>query len=191
MSHREENVRGAAQTYAVRGMTLVELMAVVIILGVLASIAGVSYSQYLKRSRAQEASTMLATIATREHAYRAEFAVYCAAGASTGSPPTALGIANAWPTATAGQLTSFTSGMPVEWAQLGFRPTGDVRFRYAVIAGQPSVAPPGVTGWNSSPNQDLWFMADAYGDLDRDSTLSTYRIFSGNGNSLQVTSQYE
>lgn len=191
MSHREHTFRNFARRYANRGMSLVELMIVVVIIGVLAGIAGVSYSSYIKRSRAQEASTMLASIAAREHAYRAEFSVYCAAGSTSGSPPAALGISNAWPAATPGAPASFTSGMPTEWAQLGFRPTGNVRFRYVAIAGQPSTAPPGVTGWASSPNQDLWFVADAYSDLDGDSTLSTYRIFSGNGNALLVTNQYE
>jgi hypothetical protein len=32
---------------------------------------------------------------------------------------------------------------------------------------------------------------EAYGNLDGDSTLSTYRIFSGNGNSVQYTNEYE
>ena len=191
MSHREENVRSAARSYASRGMSLIELMIVVVILGVLAGVAGISYSRYIKRSRAQEASTMLATIATREHAYRAEFAVYCAAGATSGTPPTALGTTNAWPSSAPGARVSFTTSMPIEWAQLGFRPQGEVRYRYVAIAGQPSATPPGVTGWTTSPNQDLWFIAEAYGDLDRDGTISTYRMFSGSGNSLQVTNEFE
>lgn len=191
MSHREENVRGAARSYASRGMSLIELMIVVVILGVLAGVAGISYSRYIKRSRAQEATTMLATIATREHAYRAEFAVYCAAGATAGSPPTTLGVSSAWPATAPGPRASFTTSMPIEWAQLGFRPMGDVRYRYVVIAGQPSNAPPGVAGWTTSPNQDLWFMADAYGNLDSDGVTSTYRMFSGSGNTLQVTNEFE
>lgn len=191
MRRREKNERGGARRWASRGMTLVELMIVVVILGVLAAVAGVSYSAYVKRGRAQEANTMLATIASREHAYRAEFAVYCSAGGTSGSPPTALGTGNAWPAVSPGRLAPFTTSMPVEWAQLGFRPTGDVRFRYVTLAGQPSTSPPGVAGWTTSPNQDLWFVAEAYGDLDLDNTLSTYRIFSGNGNSIAVTNEYE
>ncbi len=176
---------------ASRGMSLVELMIVVVILGVLAGIAGISYSVYIKRSRAQEATTQLATIASREQAYRSEFSVYCSAGASSGSPPTSLGVSNAWPTTSPGQPTDFSSGAPTEWLQLGYRPIGNVRYRYVALAGQPSTSPPGVSGWSTSSNQDLWYIVEAYGDLDRDSTLATYRIFSGNGNSVQFTNEYE
>lgn len=191
MKRRQLSLRASARRLASRGMTLVELMIVVVILGVLAGLAGISYTAYIKRSRAQEASTMLASIATREHAYRSEFAVYCSAGATNGSPPSSVGISNAWPTTSPGRRTSFVSGAPAEWLQLGFRPDGDVRYRYVALSGQPSTAPPGISGWSTAPNQDLWFIADAYGDLDTDSTLSTWRIFSGNGNTLIVTNDYE
>ncbi len=176
---------------ASRGMSLVELMIVVVILGVLAGIAGISYSVYIRRSRAQEATTQLATIASRQQAYRSEFSVYCSAGASSGSPPTSLGVTNAWPTTAAGQPADFSSGVPAEWLQLGYRPLGFVRYRYVALAGLPSNAPPGVSSWSTSPNQDLWYVLEAYGNLDGDSTLSTYRIFSGNGNSVQYTNEYE
>lgn len=188
---RTHHLRRSLLRRASRGMSLVELMIVVVILGVLAGVAGVSYSIYIRRSRAQEATTQLATIASREQAYRSEFAVFCSAGASSGAPPTSLGVSNAWPTSSPGTLTDFTSGMPAEWLQLGFRPSGSVRYRYVALAGQPGTNPPGVTGWSTSPNQDLWFIAEAYGDLDSDSTISTFRIFSGNGNALQITNEYE
>jgi prepilin-type N-terminal cleavage/methylation domain-containing protein len=121
-------------------MSLVELMIVVVILGVLAGIAGISYSVYIRRSRAQEATTQLATIASRQQAYRSEFSVYCSAGASSGSPPTSLGVTNAWPTTAAGQPADFSSGVPAEWLQLGYRPLGFVRYRYVALAGLPSNA---------------------------------------------------
>jgi prepilin-type N-terminal cleavage/methylation domain-containing protein len=174
------------------GMTIAELMIVVVIVGILAAIAGISYTSYIRRSRAQEARAMLLTIASREAAYRAEFAQYCSAGRTTGSPPTAVGIANAWPaTAASAGAASFTNSMPVEWAQLGFRPTGNVRFRYVVVAGAPPAAPPGETGFSGSPNQDLWYVAEAYGDLDGDNNLSTFHLFSGNGNTLTITNERE
>jgi prepilin-type N-terminal cleavage/methylation domain-containing protein len=174
------------------GMTLVELMIVVVIIGVLASIAGVGYGMYVRRSRAQEARTMLASIASREDAYRAEFARFCAAGRTSGTPPTSLGVGSAWPVSSPGPIaTDFLTGMPVEWAQLGFRPTGLVRYRYVVITGTPATAPPGEPGFGSSPNQDIWYIAEAYGDLDRDGTLSTFRLFSGNGNRMTITAEHE
>jgi len=173
-------------------MTLVELMIVVVIMGVLAAVAYTAYGVYIRRSRAQEARTMLLTIAAREDAYRGEFATYCPAGRTSGSPPTTLGVSSAWPASAPGRTpVDFLTGIPVEWNQLGFRPSGGVRFRYVVITGTPTMAPPGEPGYTSSPNQDIWYIAEAYGDLDGDSTLSTYRIFSGNGNRLTITHDAE
>lgn len=183
-------VRSALPARSSRGMTLIELMIVVVILSILASVAAYSYSAYIRRSRSQEARTMLASIASREAAYRAEFGAYASVGRN--SPTTALGVSNAWPAATPGTRASFVgSSIPAEWAQLGFRPSGDVRYRYVVLAGDPSTVPPGEAGFASAPNRDLWFIAEAYGDLDNDGALSTYRLFSGNGNNLTITSELE
>jgi len=174
------------------GMTLVELMIVVVIMGILAAVAYTGYGVYIRRSRSQEARAMLLTIASREDAYRGEFATYCAAGRTSGSPPSSLGVASAWPASAPTRVTAdFLTGVPAEWNQLGFRPSGGVRYRYVVITGTPATAPPGESGYAGSPNQDIWYIAEAYGDLDGDSTLSTYRVFSGNGNRLTITNETE
>jgi len=174
------------------GMTLVELMIVVVIMGILAAVAYTGYGVYIRRSRSQEARAMLLTIASREDAYRAEFATYCAAGRTSGTPPTTLGVGSSWPSAAPGPATAdFLTSAPIEWAQLGFRPSGGVRYRYVVITGVPTTAPPGESGWAGSPNQDIWYIAEAYGNLDGGTTLSTYRVFSGNGNRLTITNETE
>lgn len=185
--------RRPARRWASAGMTLIELMMVVVILGVLAGIGAFTYSSYLRRSRSQEARTMLASIAAREDAYRSEFSTYCAAGGM--GAPTSLGISNAWPlSAPSGSRVPFlTASMPQEWLQLGFRPTGDVRYRYVVIVGAPPTPPPmpyGV-GFSSGPNQDLWYVAEAYGNLDADAVISTFGIYSGNSNTLRVINETE
>jgi prepilin-type N-terminal cleavage/methylation domain-containing protein len=173
-------------------MTLVELMIVVVIMGVLGSLGFTAYTQYIRRSRSQEARTMLAAIASREDAYRAEFARYCPAGRTAGTPPASLGLSESWPTTTPGPLAvDFFASMPTEWTQLGFRPTGPVRYRYLVMTGTPTTAPPGEAGYTSSPNQDIWYIAEAYGNLDGDTTYSTFRLFSGNGNRLTITNETE
>ena len=185
--------RRLAYRWASAGMTLIELMMVVVILGVLAGVGAFTYSSYLRRSRSQEARTMLASIASREEAYRSEFSSYCAAGAM--GTPTALGLSNAWPTSapTGSRVPFLGTGMPAEWLQLGFRPTGDVRYRYVVVVGVPPAAPPSPydSGFSSAPNQDLWFVAEAYGNLDADSVVSTFGIFSGNSNTLRIVNETE
>lgn len=175
------------------GMTLIELMMVVVILGILVGVGAFSYSAYLRRSRSQEARTMLASIAAREDTYRSEFSTYCAAGAM--GAPTSLGVSNAWPTSapSSARVPFLASGMPQEWLQLGFRPVGDVRYRYVVVVGTPPLTPPSPydAGFSSAPNQDLWYVAEAYGNLDGDSVLSTFGIYSGNTNTLRIVNETE
>ncbi|MBL8600583.1 MAG: prepilin-type N-terminal cleavage/methylation domain-containing protein [Myxococcales bacterium] len=174
-------------------MTLIEMMIVVVILAVLAGIATMSYSRYIKRTRTTEASTMLQSIAGREEAYRQEFGVYCGAGRTDSMPPASLGPSSAYPASspTVTPVDFTVTGMPREWTQLGFRPAGRVRYRYVAVAGAPPNAPPGESTWSSNPNQDAWYVTEAYGNLDNDSALSTFRLFSGNGNTLAVTSELE
>lgn len=192
MNTRPTPISLRARPSAHPGMTLVELMIVVVILGVLGSLGFMGYSVYIRRSRSSEARTMLAAIASREFAYRAEFAAFCPAGRTAGTPPAALGVSSSWPTSSPGPTgVDFTVSMPTEWTQLGFRPTGLVRYRYVVMTGSPTTTPPGESSFTSSPNQDIWFISEAYGDLDGDGILSTYRLFSGNGNRLTITNETE
>lgn len=174
-------------------MTLVELLVVVVILGVLAGVATMSYSRYVRRTRTSEATTMLQNIAAREEAYRQEFGLYCGAGRTDGTPPTSLGLTNAYPASnpTNNSVDFTVTNLPREWSQLGFRPTGKVRYRYIAVAGTPPTAPPGESSWSSNPNQDAWFILEAYGNLDGDGVYSTFRMFSGNGNNLAVTNELE
>ncbi|HXU68001.1 MAG TPA: prepilin-type N-terminal cleavage/methylation domain-containing protein [Polyangia bacterium] len=60
----------------IRGFTLVELMIVVAIIAVLATIAGTAYRRYMDSGRTTEAMAMLGEIRAKEEAYRAEFNAY-------------------------------------------------------------------------------------------------------------------
>lgn len=59
-----------------RGFSLVELMVVVAIIGVLASIAIPSINRYLAKARQSEAKTNLSSLYTSEKAFFAEFNIY-------------------------------------------------------------------------------------------------------------------
>ncbi len=59
-----------------RGFSLVELMVVVAIIGVLASIAVPSINKYLAKARQSEAKTNLSSIYTSEKAFYAEYTAY-------------------------------------------------------------------------------------------------------------------
>ncbi|HQG31905.1 MAG TPA: type IV pilin protein [Deltaproteobacteria bacterium] len=59
-----------------KGFSLLEIMAVVVIVGILAAIAIPSYTGYVTRTRRTEAVTALQTVALAEEKHRAEDGVY-------------------------------------------------------------------------------------------------------------------
>lgn len=156
-----------------RGMTLVELMIVVVIIGVLAAIAVVGYGKYVARARLSEANAMLAEFAAKEQLYFLEAGQYMEAhsGASV-FPSTSEAGDQFWPvdpsTAFSSRhlATSIYSGglLPVSWRQLGLRPRWPALYcTYLVNAGggvddtgAPATAdpPPGTVGptlWSTPP----------------------------------------
>jgi type IV pilus assembly protein PilA len=145
------------------GFTLIELMIVVGIVGVLAAIAIPAFSGYAQRARASEAFTMLGEIRQRQESYRVEFGRYCAA---TDWNPANYGSSST--------VVSFDTTDP-NWAQLGARPDGPLRFQYRVLTGVPG-APSGIPGMNTN---DFWFVAQAQGDLDEDGDEVAFETYSG------------
>ena len=77
-----------------RGFTLIELMVVVTIIGILATIAVPVYGNYLREARLNEAKPFLLDIAARERLYKFKNGVYCCGGDTSDETVTgpALGI---------------------------------------------------------------------------------------------------
>jgi type II secretory pathway pseudopilin PulG len=131
-------------------------MIVVVILGILATLAMVGYRRYVGRARASEAVAMLAEISSKEQLYFLEFAQYLPLVNSAAiTPPAASGVAV---TETAGQfypsdpsVTTFDSvrtatqlgALPLSWTYAAIRPKDRVLYcTYFAGAGAAGSLPP-------------------------------------------------
>jgi len=67
-----------------RGFTLLELIIVIIIIGVLATLGFTQYTKMVEKGRAGEARALLGTLRTAERAYSLEYGAYTATIADMG-----------------------------------------------------------------------------------------------------------
>src|SRR5687768_2180050 len=120
------------RTKATAGYTLVELMVVVTILGILATIAVPMYKGYVYRSKSTEAVGFLSEIKQRQESYRADFRQYCDVSG---------GVMDAWfPDANPGGQARAWPDDP-NWNRLGAQPKGrNTYFSYVTVAGTPDTA---------------------------------------------------
>lgn len=168
---------------AARGFTLTELMVVVVIMGILATIGFASVRKHMTSARGAEALTMVQSIRAAEERWRAENMMYL--DVSSG--------ANWYPfdprTNPGEQRLLFPAGGithpdAATWLQL--RPTapGPVRFGFVVnagFAGQAMVSSGEGPAVVFPTPTDNWYVIEAVGDVDDDGTTSYYRATSLNG----------
>jgi len=155
------------------GMTLVELMIVVVIIGILAAIAVVGYRKYIGRARLSEATAMIAEFSSKEQLYFLDNGQYAPARKADSSYPSVNENASEfWPSDPGAYFDSvrkpvavYDSGgnMPLSWRRLGVRPRWNQLYcTYMVNAGcaAPTCTPPlntvGATLWGAAPNVP-WF----------------------------------
>jgi prepilin-type N-terminal cleavage/methylation domain-containing protein len=175
------NVRSKA------GFTLIELMIVVAILGILATVGIVAYRAYVVRARNAEATSVLADVRLKQEAYRATFHRY--ANIPVWVPDSSPGESSrvfASPTMTYDLTTDVG-----KWQQLGAVPGGQVYFSYYVIAGAPGSTTTGIFG--SIPlgnNVDFWFAARALQDLNKDGKCEGFEVYSGAANIVTLSKEY-
>jgi len=127
------------------GFTLIELMIVVAIIGILASIGIANFRTFQLRSKLVEARGNLKAMATAENSYYAEQGTYLAAAATPAGAPTPG--QRAW---AGGGIASFNI--------IGYRPEGGLRFQYAIDT--------------NGTRTD--FIAAALGDLDGNGIFSDF-----------------
>jgi len=154
-SPHRENVMARMHIKRSGGFTLIELMIVVAIIGILASIAIPSFINYQLTSKRAEAFANLASLAKSQKSYYAEFNSYV----PVLSAPTGGGVPG--PTTIKRDKTSIDAA----FADVGWTPDGDVFFDYDTST---PADPMGGTCFCT----DSCFTAAAYGDLDGDGLLS-------------------
>jgi type IV pilus assembly protein PilE len=83
-----------------KGVTLIELMIVIVVVAILASIAVPSYRQYVLRSHRVEAKTALLNLAAAQEKFYLENNTYATNAELATAPPDGLGLAatteNSW-----------------------------------------------------------------------------------------------
>jgi len=162
----------------VRGTTLVELMIVVVILGILASIAVVGYNRYVGRARLSEANGMLAELSAKEQLYFMDVGAYVPARADDAlAQPSSDESASAFIPISPTDATfesvrtahTVPNPLPSAWSRIGLRPRWKQLYcTYLVNAGGGGDALPspiGATLWSASPPVP-WFYAIAACNLN-------------------------
>ena len=143
-----------ATAKAKRGFTLVELMIVVAMIGILASIAIPGFLRYQMNSRRSEAFTNLAALAQSQKGYFAEWSTYVWSAAE---PQTSTGVV-------AGPQKRDETPVANAFALVGWTPEGDVYYDYDTC----SPAGPATCTCTCA----TCFTSTAYGDLDGDNSAS-------------------
>jgi type IV pilus assembly protein PilA len=116
---------------ASRGMTLVELMVVVAIIGVLAVLASVGYGRWIASAKMAEATNMVASIKNGQENYYSQAGHYLDLSKSV-NPPDLYPAKDPGPTKVA--WGAECTWCKADWKRLGVKADAPVYFGYATVA---------------------------------------------------------
>jgi len=160
-----------------RGFTLVELMVVIVMVGILSSLAIIGLRNQTGYMKNMEAPRVVAAIKLAQEMYHQAHGTYLSVSPSLGE---------CYPYGGAGSLGDElhtwdqSPGSYPLWELLGADVNGNVHFCYAVVAGRggQSIPPPQVPGGSVDypmpvPVSD-WYIIQATGDADNDERYTVY-----------------
>lgn len=159
-----------------RGVTLIELVIVVAMVGVLAALATVGYRRYISSAKTGEATQMLGNIKAAQEAFKAETFRYLdvSPDLETFYPQDDREIGTdkyAWE-------GGKPSSVGTNFQTLGVNSTGPVLFGYACVAGGASAGLPSLPlGFTTPVWPDPggpWYVAVAKGNVDGDEVVSGF-----------------
>lgn len=154
------------------GFTLVELMIVVVIVAILASVAVVAYQKHIKSGRLVGAREFVSRIQGRQESYFQQFGHYINVSTASTFYPTLT-----TPEPKAKQWAS----PPTTWVQLGARPAENGTYfsyfvgasagpTHALDAIATTLGIPAQPGGGMTPHP--WYYVVGHGDLDGDATYA-------------------
>lgn len=159
-----------------RGFTLIEMMVVVVIIGILATLATYGVRKYVLAAKASEPIEIINSIRAAQESYKDETFRYLKVNDMTSYYPF-TGVAelrNAKKPWESGNTT-----IADNWRQLGVRPSTVVQFGYACDAGQGTGVPQqAALGTSKNLNYPTtapdWYVARAAGDRDGNGVLAIF-----------------
>ena len=146
-------------------------MAVVVIVGILASLAVVGYRKYINSARSSEAVQMVGSIRAAQEAYRSETLTYLSVSTN---------LKTYYPTNSPTNKKvpwGGTGNNADRWRMLNVTTDGAVYYGYAVVAGGPGTTPPaGDLEIKQKPTftavPEPWYVVQAKGNVNGDTVYS-------------------
>jgi type IV pilus assembly protein PilA len=178
-----------------RGFTLIEMMIVVVIVGVVATLAVVGYRKIVQSAHVSEGTSMVQNIRVAQEAYHSETQQYANVSkdlTQSWYPATPhYQIQTAW-----GADCSAVCNSGMQWTALPLHIDGPLLFGYATVAypasTNPSTIPLSYANASLTLPQSVptdWYVVAAVADLDGDSTTATLVVGVSWSNQLQVVNE--